>query len=195
MPVTWEKYFTEDIGSIADQFVIRVNESVKSYSGKITLITELLFNQSDARVKQQLELFQDKIEFFANETKSNLISAVYERRRELAANMTIVAYNRMKSAYDTAKEESGRGMKRRMLDILRPAAIDSADPIYSTIKTDLLGGLQELELILVGMFMRLTKEAEEQARIVAHNANIGVDENAISPEIRRMIEAMPKRNH
>ncbi len=194
LPVSWEKYFTDDLGHVTSEFVIRVTESVKNFSDKIRLIAELLFHTADDRMEQQLEWFRSKINALADEAKREIASAVRERRGELAANMSMVARNRMQSGYDQAKEESGPGMRRRILGILEPTALDAARPIYDTIKSDLLEGLKDLELIIIGMFRKLKHEAQEQARIVAHNANIGIDEAAIAPEIVDILRSKPKRS-
>ncbi len=78
-----------------------------------------------------------------------------------------------------------------MLNRLQPAAIEAAHPIYTTIQADLLEGLNELEIIMSGMFQQLAKAAEEQAKIVAHNANIEVNEAATDPVMISLLNSIP----
>ena len=109
--------------------------------------------------------------------------------------MPLVAKGRMQPAYDNAKNESGAGMKRRILDHWDPAAREAAHPIFTTIQADLLEGTKDLEIIIIGMLRELTQAAEEQARIVAHNANIDVDDASIDPTIADLLNSMPTRSY
>ena len=83
-------------------------------------------------------------------------------------------------------------MKRRILDRLEGTATKSARAIYETIQTDLLEGLRDLEVIILRMLSELAKTAEDQARTVAHNAAIDIDEAAIDSEILALLESVPK---
>lgn len=191
LPVSWEHYFTDELGRVTDDFVVRVAESTKGYCSRVRLIVELLFNRTDESIEKQLSWFQDKISTLATTAQNEVLAAVRERRMELAANMSIVAKQRMQGAYDAAKNERGPGMKKRILRLLEPVAIESAQPIYSTIRADLLEGLKDLELIIVGMFRNLTLAAEEHAQNVAHNANIDVDQAAMNPVISDILASAP----
>jgi hypothetical protein len=119
-----------------------------------------------------------------------VLAKVKERRSELAAKMPKIALIRMQPSYELAKQESGPGMKRRILNLIEPAAIDSAQPIYSTIREDLIEGLNDLEVIIVGLFMELTKSADNQASIVVNNANIDVEEASVDPEISKLLQSI-----
>jgi hypothetical protein len=190
--VSWEQYFTDDLGRVTGEFVVRVTESGKNFCGRVRLIVDLLFHHRDQGMEKQLAWFQDKVSLLADAANNRVVTAVRERRSELAAKMPLVARGRMQPSYNAAKGESGTGMKRRMLAHLEPAAVASAQPIYSTIQSDLLEGLNDLELIIVGMLRDLTGAAEEQARIVSHNANIDVGEVATDPVISALLESIPK---
>jgi Dynamin family len=192
LPVTWEQYFTDDLGRVTGEFVIQITESGKSFCDKVHLITDLLLKRQDDRLNSQLAWFQDKVSLLAQSAKDKVFAAVRERRSELAAKMPLVAKGRMQPAYGKSKGESGSGMKRRILSHVEPVALESAQPIFSTIQIDLLEGLKDLEIILTGMFRGLTQAAEDQARIVAHNANIDVDEAAIDPTIADLLKSVPK---
>jgi hypothetical protein len=193
LPVSWERYFTDDLGQVTCELVIKLTESSKNYCGRIRLIVELLFHRTDKNVEQQLSWFQEKVSLLADAAQKRLFAAVRERRSELAAKMPLVAQTKMQSGYDSAKVEKGTGMKGRMLEHITPLAIASAQPIYSTIQSDLVEGLNDLEMIISGMFRELTLAAEDQARIVSHNANIDVDEVAIDPTIIDLLASIPGR--
>lgn len=193
LPVSWEQYFTDDLGGIAKTFVIQITESGKNFCERIRLIVDLLFKRKDSHVEEQLAWFKDKVSLLADAARTTVFSAVRERRSELAVKIPLVAKDMMQPAYDVAKAESGPGMKRRMLDDhLEPRAVNSARPIYSTIHKDLVEGLKDLEVVIVGMFRDLTLAAEKQAEIVAHNAHIDIGGTTIDPKTEDLLNSMPR---
>jgi hypothetical protein len=190
LPVSWEKYFTDDIGGVTNEFALRITGAGKNFCDKVRLIIDLLFNKQDDSLEAQLVWFQDKVSLLVKTANDKILGAVRERRRELAAKMPLVARERMRPAYNDAKQEIGRGMKRRILDKLAMAAQESAQPIYSTIQNDLLEGLNDLEFNIDGMLRELSKTAEVQAETVAHNANIEINEVPVDPVIADLLKSI-----
>ncbi|MCK6553391.1 dynamin family protein [Candidatus Binatia bacterium] len=191
LPVTWEKYFTDDLTRTTEEFSVRVTECCKSFCDKITLIVELMFHKGVKGVSDQLRWFQDKVALLSNSSMTRVVALVRERRAELAAKMPEVARGCMQPAYDASKQEAGTGMKQRILQHIQSQATASARPIFSTIHSDLLEGLTDLEVLIAGMLSDLAKAAEEQARSVSHNANLDVDEATIDPVIAGLLNALP----
>jgi hypothetical protein len=192
LPVSWERYFTDQVGGVTNDFALRVTEAGKSFCEKVQLIIELLLKKEDKGIEEQLKWFQDKVSLLARNARGEVLSKVKERRSELAAKMPKIALARMQPAYDLAKKESGPGMKKRILGIIERSAIDSAQPIYVTIREDLTEGLNDLEIIIVGMFQKLTQAANKQAGMVADNANIDVEEASVDPDIAHLLQSVPK---
>ena len=190
MPVSWEKYFTDDIGGVTNEFALRIMGAGENFCDKVRLIIDLLFHKKDASMEAQLEWFQKKVDLLVKTANHKIITAVRERRRELASKMPLVAKERMKPAYNASKQECGRGMKRRILDMMNTHAQASAQPIYSTIQHDLLEGLNDLEFNIDGMLRELAKTAEEQAQTVAHNANIEMSEVHVDPVIADLLQSI-----
>ena len=82
-------------------------------------------------------------------------------------------------------------MKCRILDGLERAALTSAPAIYETIQTDLRAGRKELEVIILRLLNELAQTASDQARTVAHNAAIDMDQGDIDPRILAVLDAVP----
>ena len=192
LPVSWERYFTDELGRVRDDFVSEVNQAGEGFSHSARLIVDLMFHRRDALVEKQLAWFQEKVSLLAQTSRNRLVQAVTERRRELASKMPLVARQSMLPAYSSAKTESGTGMKARMLGRLMPTAIKAAPPIYDTIQTDLLEGLADLEVIILRLLRELADTANEQARIVAHNAAVDIDDASADPELKAILDTVPK---
>lgn len=195
LPVSWEKYFTDDIGGVTNEFALRITGASKNFCDKVRLIIDILFNKKDDSIEAQLRWFQEKVSLLVKTANDTILAAVRERRRELAAKMPLVARERMRPTYNDAKQEAGRGMKRRILDKLTNEALASAHPIYSTIQKDLLEGLNDLEFNIEGMLRELSKTAEVQSETVAHNANIEINEVPIDPVIADLLKSIDDLRH
>jgi len=191
LPVSWERFFTEDLGGISSEFVLRVTVAGKNFCERLRLINDLVFGVAGAAFDEQLNWFESKMGLLARTSQTKILAAVRERRSELAGKMPNVAQANMRPGYDASKGESGTGMKQRILDRIVPRAHASARPIYSTIQTDLLEGLTDLEAVVTGMFRDLTRAAEDQARIIAHNANLGLSTSERDPRFDRVLESIP----
>lgn len=193
LPVTWERYFTDDLGRVTESYVITVTQEGTNFCERVRLIVDLIFHRKDELMEQQLASFQDKIKLLTQESQSRLMAAVIQRRSELAVKIPLVAHNYMKPAYANAKTESGSGMKGRILATLESTAVRSAPPIYDTIQTDLLDGLRDLDAAMLGLFKQLAESTREQAMHVAHNAGIDIDEASINPEIKAILDSVPSQ--
>jgi hypothetical protein len=191
LPVCWESYFTEDLGRVRDGFVQRVLDAGTEFSQRAARIVEDTLYRQDDLLEKQLIWFREKVSLLAQDTTLRLIDAITERRRELASKMPFVARQSMSPAYSAAENESGTGMKGRILQKLETEALSSAPVIYQTIQSDLLEGLNGLEAMILRMFNELAQTANEQAKTVAHNAAIDID-GAVDPEIIALLNSVPK---
>ena len=109
LPVSWERYFTEDLGRVQEDFVRRIKEAGTSFCQRATLIAELTLKRNDELLGKQLNWFEEKVALLAQIAGSRLIEAVTERRRELANKIPLVARQSMLPAYAAASEEKGPG--------------------------------------------------------------------------------------
>jgi hypothetical protein len=192
LPVTWEHYFTDDLGRVVEVFVTTVTEGGTNFCERVSLIVDLSLGHKDEMLGEQLAWFQNKIKLLAQASQSRLMAEVTARRSELAAKIPLVARNYMAPAYGDAKAESGPGMKNRMLTRLSEAAITSSTPIYNTIQTDLLDGLNELDAVILGLFDELVGAASTQVNNVVSNAAIDIDTAILDPEVQAILSAMPQ---
>jgi hypothetical protein len=192
LPVSWERYFTDDLGRVKENYVTKVSEQGRNFCEKARLIMDLVFGRQDALMEQQLAWFGNKVKLLADETEARIRGAVTQRRSELAAKMPLVARGRMLPAYASAKMECGSGMKGRILKILEDTSVQSAPPIYDTIQFDLLEGLRDLDVLILELLTGLEKAAQEQANIIAHNTVIDIDEATIDPAIKVILDSVPK---
>ena len=82
-------------------------------------------------------------------------------------------------------------MKARMLDRLIPVATKAAPVIFFTIYTDLTEGTAGLESVFLRLLDELQQVTLKQAKTVANNALIGLNEAAVQPETRDILDSLP----
>jgi hypothetical protein len=195
LPVSWERYFTDQLGRVVDDFAVKVDAAGSAFCEHVRLIIDMGVNRNVSLLDEQLKWFEAKVKLLVQESKARIQVEVTARRSELAASIPLVARNYMIPAYEEAKGESGRGMKERMLGKLEGCAMRSAPKIYDTIQRDLLAGLQDIEALMLGALKSLKMAAEEQACKVADNAGIDIDEAVIDPSIKFLLDRMPESRY
>lgn len=194
LPVSWERYFSDELGGLTNEFVVRIQEKGKHFCEIIALTAELLSGRKGQQpMNDQLAWFRQKIDLLTADAARHATNVVRERRTELASKITVLAKQYMQPAYNSAKQEQGAGMKSRMLAHLEGNVRAAARPLYDTIQSVLLEGLTELELQINGLYERLAQTALEQARIVVNNAAIDLDNVTIDPTIADVLKDVPQR--
>ncbi|MBZ5627184.1 MAG: dynamin family protein, partial [Acidobacteriia bacterium] len=58
LPVSWEKYFTDDLGRVVNDFVLNVKSEGKNFCKSASLVVELLLHKRDERMASQLAWFE-----------------------------------------------------------------------------------------------------------------------------------------
>lgn len=191
LPVAWERHFTDNLGRVADNYVISVTKEGIHFCESVRLIIDLVFHKKSELMEDQLRWFEDKIRLLSQAAQGRLLAAVTQRRGELASKIPLVARGYMLTAYMDARAESGGGMKGRILERIGSAAMLAAPPIYDTIQKDLLEGLSDLDAVILGLFEELSRAATAQAETVEKNAGIDIDEASIDPAVREILQSLP----
>jgi hypothetical protein len=192
LPLSWEQYFTDDLGRARSDYVLRITEAGSDFGDRVQIIVGQLGVAPDGMLKRQLKWFEEKVTLLAQRCTHTLQEQVGERRRELASKITLVSRDALKPAFAAARLEAGPGMKARMLERIIPAAGKAAPVIFSTIQADLTDGTAGLESVFLRLLDDLLQVTLEQARTVANNATIDLDEAAVPPEVRDLLDCVPQ---
>lgn len=192
LPMSWEQYFTDDLGRARSDYVLRITEAGSDFGHRVQLIVGQLGVEPDGMLKRQLKWFEEKVTLLSQRCTHTLEDQVSERRRELASKITLVSRDALKPAFAAAKLEAGPGMKARMLDHIIPVAGKAAPVIFSTIHTDLTEGIAGLESVFLRLLDDLLQVTLEQAKTVANNATIDLDDAAVPTEVRDVLDSVPE---
>lgn len=190
LPVTWEAYFTTELGSVRERLVQRLTDFTEDFVDRARNLSEGLGGRTHELLDQQLTSFRGRIAFASEQCALEMSQRVAEIRRQAANGMSHAAKASMVPAYERASGEAGPGVKIRMLDHIQPAAREAAAPIFSTIESDLVTRLGELESMLIPLFATLERACVEQATMIAGNLALDIDEARLTPEIRALLNGL-----
>jgi hypothetical protein len=191
LPVAWEHYFTTELGAIRDELALRLTHATEEFCFRAGKLAQTSGGKSPALVQQQLAAFRKRVKFEKQESARRVTGDVNDRRRTLAYGMSNAAKEHMLPAYERASRESGHGVKGRMLGHLTTTAQQTAPIIFETIQQDLTEALTGLEALIGRLFDELAAATQGQAGLVAQNVTLDLDEAAIAPEIRQILDSVP----
>ena len=120
-----------------------------------------------------IEVSKEILDFKVKESLKALGRTINRKRIELSTSITVTIGKQMKAAYARAKLEQGSGMKQRMLNILRPYALQRVSEMYETIQNDLVEGISELGVQLSDKLNELNEHVGAEADRVLSNLGGG----------------------
>ena len=180
IPFTWDDFF----GQHLRESLTEVREQLKA-RGEVFL--ERLKSEASqcgvfeagriASLSTDIELSQRNIEFHVEEKTNGVIRTIQRVRSELADGISHTIRDSMLPAYAAGKDESGPGMKRRMLAIVTRHARESCERLFDNIVADLSGGVVELGLQFNHDLRELADIVGQQADRVSGNLGLGEIQN------------------
>jgi hypothetical protein len=108
--------------------------------------------------------------FLRDKCREVLAKQIRERRGKLTGDVYNTAQGQMQPAYRDTKDESGTGMKGRILSRVQSHALHISSPLHESIESDLTKGLGEVWLQLEINLQRLFEEVRDKAEQIGANA-------------------------
>ncbi len=189
LPVAWERFFSEDLGRVVDEYGIRITERGESFCELVEQALELCLG-SKAGLEQSVGWFREKVRLLIDDSKNRVVMQARERRSELAEGIYSVAHQQMLATYNECRREQGPGMKQRILDRLLPAALAAVKPLFETMRHDLVTSLSGLQSAVVGILQQVSDAATEKGKMMADNSAIDAKQ-AVDPAVARVLASQP----
>lgn len=148
IPFAWDHFFGTEFKQIVTIYHKRLESSAERLLSDLQIALlrgDATLRQLESQVDEDLTATKKSLEFRVGETLRRIELHIQETRQELYKSISSTAGQRMQPAFDTAKEERGRGMKARMLEALDSHARSIANDLYKTIERDLVEGLGNME--------------------------------------------------
>lgn len=172
IPFAWDHFFGTEFKQIVTVYHKRLESNAERLLGdlKIALLRgDETLRQLEPQVDEDVAATKRSLEIRVGDTLKRIEGHIQETRQELYKSISSTAGQRMQPAFETAKEERGRGMKARMLEVLESHARIIASELYKTIGRDLVEGLEDLEHEFGNQLDRLKGYLVEEGQRVIDN--------------------------
>lgn len=148
IPFAWDHFFGTEFKQIVTVFHKRLESHAERLVSdlKIALLRgDETLRQLESQVDEDVAATKKSLEVRIGDTLKRIEGHIQETRQDLYKSIFTTAGQRMQPAFESAKEERGRGMKARMLEVLESHARTIANDLYKTIERDLVEGLEDME--------------------------------------------------
>ena len=182
IPFAWDDFFGMQIEKILEGLRGQLEKHGEIFLMKIATEAKIAqaFDEDTLRdVLGDVELSRNNLKFQIEDVLNGFKRTIHRVRIDLSSSITETIETAMRPAYETAKQERGPGMKKRMLQTVHDHALKSSRRIFEAIEKDLMDGVTELGLQFTDQLGRLTQYVEQQANRVLHN--IGVSDVCARP--------------
>jgi len=189
IPFTWDDFFglhlRESLAEVREQLKARGEVFLERLKSEATQ-SGVFASDRIASLSTDIELSQRNIEFHVEEKTNGVLRTIQRVRSQLADGIYNTIRNSMLPAYALAKDESGPGMKDRMIRLVTNHARQSCDQLFDNILADLTDGVVELGLQFNHDLRELSDIVGQQADRVSGNLGLGaVQHQAQSVESTR----------
>lgn len=179
--LTWEQLLTSEVRRILDLAEQRISSTgSSSLAGGMLAIKLVTGEESD------LSWVNDSIKSQVRAALSDVSRQIALRRSSVPVLVSNRIVSAMAPAYASCRQESGSGMKARMIDILRARAITVSGETYSQIAFQLEQGVSDVGQIITDTFTSLQGSALQQWESVIRLAS----DQALSAGQRARLETV-----
>jgi hypothetical protein len=147
VPFVWDDFFGAELETLIKNVVEQTEASLKAVADRIEGAFDMIQRQPDGlrqSVRATVETVRESFKLQSDQLRAVVTSGIHRTRKNLAAGMLATASNFMQPAYEKARQESGAGVKRRMLDILMHYARANASTLFVSMRKDLAEGMNVL---------------------------------------------------
>ncbi len=171
LPVKWEHFFNDQIDRVVGDASTKLETQSQALAAQIAMILRFGNGHDDGDSgAEHLKWFHSKMDFLRDKCREVLARQIRERRGKLTGDVYNTAQGQMQPAYRDTKDESGTGMKARILSRVQSHALHISSPLHESIESDLTKGLGEVWLQLEINLQRLFEEVRDKAEQIGANA-------------------------
>lgn len=193
LPVKWEHFFNDQIDRVVSDASTKLEAQSQALAAQIAMI--LRFGKGDDvgdSGAEHLRWFHSKMDFLRDKCREVLAKQIRERRGKLTGDVYNTAQGQMQPAYRDTKDESGSGMKARILNRVQSHALHISSPLHESIESDLTDGLAEVWLQLEINLQKLFEEVRGKAEQIAANATTDLHANPTTVAFTEAISLLSK---
>ena len=168
----WSEFFGERLSQTLDKWTTHLLRHTDSYRSRLAKslssasdVTESLATSLD----KILETTERVVQELLAQTKGNMEAKIQDAQRTLYEAIPTQVQANMQTAFEAAGEESGSGMKQRMVAILSNHAHKVAQVMFDDARDALINGVRSLNDWLAREFDSMIETVRRNAKLAAEN--------------------------
>jgi hypothetical protein len=169
--LAWAEFFGDRLSLGLDKWTERLLANAEKFFGDLARITRDDFTdpQVDQDTKQMAEVTDRLLRELLGQAKAVAKEKIDEVRRTLYDQIPTQIRNSLKPGFEKAAQESGPGMKRRMVDVLSAEVSYISQIMFADAEQAVLDGVRALIDVLSRNYKGMTEAVDRQASIVLNN--------------------------
>lgn len=169
--LAWAEFFGDRLILGLDKWTERLLANAEKFFGDLARITRGDFTdpQFDQDTKQMVEVTDRLLRELLGQAKAVATEKIDEVRRTLYNQIPMQIRNSLKPGFEKAAQESGPGMKQRMVDILSAEVSYVSQIMFGDAEQAVLTGVRALIDVLSRHYKEMTDAVDRQASIVLSN--------------------------
>jgi hypothetical protein len=170
--LAWAEFFGDRLSLGLDKWTERLLANAEKFFGDLARITRDDFTdpQVDRDTKQMAEVTDRLLRELLGQSKAVAKEKIDEVRRTLYDQIPMQIRNSLKPGFEKAAQESGPGMKHRMVDILSVEVSYVSQVMFADAEQAVLVGVRALIDVLSRNYKGMTEAVDRQASIVLNNS-------------------------
>jgi hypothetical protein len=179
----WSDFFGDKMDMVIDGvFEKLLLEFQKNISDLLTTVTKIMKIEDDVHESfdRLFDTSQRILKELAGQAKDEIKTRIGQTRKTLYEKIEGEVDLNMQIAYKKAAEESGSGMKQRMISSLADHAKDVADTMFQDAREQISQGVRQLCDYLLRKYDNMSSTVIKQSKIAHYN--LLMDSEELSPE-------------
>lgn len=177
----WSDFFGLKLGEILEKWTERLRGSVDDHKARLAQILDSMAALPDGiaeNVANVLDTTQRIIDETLFQTKLGMDAKIVEKQRSIYEHVPAQVVANMRPAFERAADQTGAGMKQRMVEILCEHAKTTSQVMFDDAREALLTGVRGLIDWLRSEYKGMTKAVDRHAELAIETFNVrGVDDS------------------
>ena len=176
----WTDFFGDKLTQLLEKWSSKLQGNAEEYRrqlmDRISQSKIVLPNEVQAGVKGIFNTTEKIVDEILSQIRGEMETKITEKQRTLYERVPDQVQANMQSAFEEASQETGAGMKQRMIDILSVHAKEVSKVMFDDAQKALLDGVRSLNDWLAKKYQKMAQRVEKNAGLASEHLTIGPGE-------------------
>lgn len=171
--IRWAEFFGDRVTSQLESAVKDLNRTTEEFGRNLLLQVSKITDLSDAvqnDLQKQVDNNKRSLSARHDERRSKIEDQITMKQRDLSESVRRQTRENLRPAFEKASDESGSGMKDRIMDLLSREMKTTAGIVFRDVEKGMLGGVSSINDDLVRTFdTQMAEPVRKTAERISHN--------------------------